>query len=374
MTLQLLEHEQNHLLALIRSRLTIDWDPEKSHPLLGGLSEATVTRLTMKWQTVAQAVSPSTRLTIASAEPTLGSTVIKVGKWAELAQTKAAFTQISSDYQRYFVQIFSGPHWFDPDSSDRHKQAYLLMEDLAGYVTLYEALCRANLYTVQAITEQLVMFLKQIYHSSTSGQQPRNLIEELYLCPIERMLAKLYRFRAYLLGFDEIATNIHGLLTCLRKRCLIDESFSPTIMHGDLHLRNIMLREIRPETGDIDFRLIDLNKFRPAGDLAYDLGELIVDIETRYATDCLPYSVLSLQETLVTAIDLDAQQRGDRSFAMRLALAKARSLLKLIELDVKQILGRLNISASRIQPKESSPLIQTDLDQVERYLMDALAD
>ncbi len=365
MTIHWPEQEYNHLLNQLRAWLTIDWQPDKSHPLLGGMSGAVVTRLTMKWETSAPTL---THQATRSATP-VGSTVVKVGALTALMQEKAAFAQIPVHYQRYFSRILSGPHRLEQE-----QMAYLLLEDLAGYRTLYDALCCADESVLSAITEQLVAFLQRFYQMPISAEREVEVaafIESLYLCPMVRSLQKLEQCRHYLLDFADNYTAIQAQLVRLRRGIVDLEQPPCTVMHGDLHLRNIMLCEVRAETGDIDFRLIDLDKFSDSGDLAYDIGKLLVDLEVGTAAGQLPSHTVQLSQTLEAAVHRAAPKRADRSFALRLSLAKAYSQLRVIELYVKQLFIAHNINGTTTS-KEPTLLLQLNLEQIQAYLQQAL--
>lgn len=324
-----------------------------------------VTRLTMKWET---SVPTFTEQATRSAPP-VGSTVVKVGALTALMQEKAAFAQIPINYQRYFSRILSGPHRLEEE-----QMAYLLLEDLAGYRTLYDTLCCADESALRAITEQLVAFLHHFYQMPISAVQEIEvgaLIESLYLCPMAHTLQKLQRCQPYLLDFADNYTAIQAQLARVKRGIVDLEQMPRTVMHGDLHLRNLMLCEVRAETGDIDFRLIDLDKFSDSGDLAYDIGKLLVDLEVSTAARQLPSHTQQLSQTLEAAVHQAAAKRADRSFALRLALAKARSQLRVIELYVKQLFITHNINGTTTS-KEPTLLLQLNLEQIQAYLQQAL--
>lgn len=373
MTLQLLAHEEERLLALLRAQLVIDWDRTRSHALPGGLSGAAITRLAFKWQN-----APSTNQIFGHVPPShpglspatagVNSTVVKAGELATLAKEAAAYAQLPEQYQHYFGRIVSGPHY-----TNQAANAYLLLEDLAGYKTLQEALSTGNQYDLAAIVEQFNAFLQRVYAMPTSAAEPVDVIDPIYLAPICRSLHKLERYRPYLLGFDRTRSSIERQLVSLHQHNPLLNDFPRTVMHGDLHLRNIMVREVRPETGDLDFRLIDLEKFQPVGDVAYDIGELSMALANFCDNHCLSDSVQWISHIIEAAMAQAVRQRGDRFFLVRLELAKARSLLKLMELDLKRIIPDALPAHPQEQSSRSTFFIQLDLAQVQAHLGRALA-
>ncbi|MBZ0286249.1 MAG: hypothetical protein K8I30_01440, partial [Anaerolineae bacterium] len=134
------------------------------------------------------------------------------------------------------------------------------------------------------------------------------------------------------------------------------EDFPLACMHGDLHTRNIMVRRLKrsenPERdNEIDFKLIDLEKFRRSGDAALDAGELLVDLELLRA----PRNVASDRDPLVSMMkSLDnlytgfAEEREDSTFPVRMELAQARALIRVAKGRTKQ--GEISLRESRKGP------------------------
>lgn len=365
MTLQLLEHEQHKILERIRSWLTLDLRPQHSHPISGGESGATLSRLSVKWQ---EQMAPSAD-NLPNMATTVGSAVIKVDTMSTLHRTQQAYQSIHPDYQHYVARVISGPH-----SLEEEEQGYLLLEDLAAYKTLHTILCDGDHRFLCALYDQFVAFLQRFYTMPTVkeplGESGIQLVDRLYFAPIQRSLAKLQRYRSYLIGFHDHVQAIQTHCAALRAHLATEAAPPRTVMHGDLHLRNVMLTEIRSELGDIDFRLIDLDRFdRHSGDSAYDLGELLTDIDIRTADGELPIDALGLHQRLRDAFCQAASHSADSSFQQRLALAQARSLLKLTELQVENLVTKLALPAG-LAPDQMPPvLIQTHLANAVTYLV-----
>src|SRR4029079_17153781 len=131
------------------------------------------------------------------------------------------------------------------------------------------------------------------------------------------------------------------------------EDFPLACMHGDLHTRNIMVRRLKrsenPERdNEIDFKLIDLEKFRRSGDAALDAGELLVDLEILRATRNNdpardPHAAL-IHAVEQTYADF-AAEREDKTFAIRMQLGQARSIIRIAKGRTKQ--GELSLKESR---------------------------
>lgn len=359
-------NERELLLQIVRSWLTIDWNHVNSTQLLGGMSGATIARLMVQWpQTV-----PAGNGAGAHMPPGLGSTILKLGKQAVLDQERRAYTQIPTGYQHYFAGSLMEPH----PIAVINEEAYglLLIEDLVGFGTLQKTLLEADPLFIQGLTEQLPFFLGRVYKIPTDQADRQPLLNSLYINPIRHSLHKLEQNRHLLLDFAEIAVAIQDQLNFIITRSERFLHFPRTVMHGDLNLHNIMLHEARPEMGDIDFRLIDLDKFRLVGDCAYDLGELLVDIEMLYADYVLPEVVLQVGWSLEKAFQQAATQHQDWSFPVRLSLAKARSLLKLNELAVQRVLA-VGKPITPNHPGQPSILLRTNLDKVYDFLTLAAA-
>jgi Phosphotransferase enzyme family len=365
--LLLSEHERDLLLQIVRSWLTIDWNHVHSTQLLGGMSGATIARLMVQWPQTALAGNGAS----AHFPPGFGSTILKLGRQVMLDQERRAYMQIPTGYQHYFAGSLMEPH----PIAVINEEAYglLLIEDLVGYGTLQEALRTAEPFFIVGLTEQLLVFIGRVYKIPTNHADHHPLLNSLYINPIRHSLHKLAQSQHALLDFAEVAAAIQEQLHFIITRGERFLHFPRTVMHGDLNLHNIMLREARPEMGDIDFRLIDLDKFKLVGDCAYDLGELLVDIERLHADHTLPDAVLQMGWTVEEAFQQMAKQNQDWSFHARLSLAKARSLLKLIELSVQRVLPVDKPITPNGLGQQQSILIRTNLDKVYDFLTLAAA-
>jgi hypothetical protein len=131
---------------------------------------------------------------------------------------------------------------------------------------------------------------------------------------------------------DELFAQIGELI----RRHKEIRDFPAAHMHGDLHMRNIMIRGIEesrqgvPGTG-LTFKLIDLEYLEKDGDAAFDAGQLLVDIELvsreerKYDSQ---EQLLRLRNTLDANYREFAAKRDDDTFGVRMELAKALSFCK----------------------------------------------
>lgn len=355
--LKLQHHERQQLLKIMQEWLTVDLSQEHSTQLFGGMSGTTVMRITPQLRMAAngnrhaiQGETDDYRL------PAFGSAIVKYGKWAPLAHEYGVYRQLPAPHRHAFAQIITAPLEVTAHNGERY--GYLLVEDLADYASLQEQLVKskAGLSSIQG--NQLVDFLQQIYQLPHHGEQAKNQIYKLYIAPMYHSLHRLKMYGDYLLNF---ATEYEALSTQLAMLSAHSNRFGPvptTVMHGDLNLSNVMMaaadRKLVSRSAT-RFRLIDLEKFTWGGDIAYDIGELVVDLEQLWSNQHLTPTILDLATLLEQRFTAQAETRGDRTFAARLVLAKARSLLKLIELWVRRLVPQLQHQAN---PKSTEPAQQ----------------
>lgn len=191
---------------------------------------------------------------------------------------------------------------------------------------------------------------------------------DLYLAPISRSLARL-RFVYQQAALPAVPTGaIEQQIAKLTNLHAVLEPIPPSFMHGDLNLGNIMVQGEPGDRRPLRFRLIDLDKFTRAGDLAIDIGELVVELEhspfasTPWPGRCKLSRPLEIHFTQVALANADVR------FPLRLALAKARSLLKLTELYARQIMAA---GLNQPYPPLAAEKIHAALRQVQIYLNQA---
>jgi hypothetical protein len=249
---------------------------------------------------------------------------------------------------------------------DDHYQC-LLLEDLVGYRPLHEIVDKLPSGDGQWV-EQLVTFLEQVYTMPVlPSASPR--LADLYVAPMLRSLARL-RFFCQGAGLGgEPGVKIDRLLTPLVSRCDGLEPIPPSVMHGDLNLGNIMVQGAPGAGRPFGFRLIDLDKFSRAGDLAIDIGELVVELKHRPFSSSPRLGRCQWSRAVEIHFSLIALAKGDVCFPIRIALAKARSLLKLTELYVRCSLAA---GANLLGASWVGDWVEAALWQVQSYLGQAV--
>jgi aminoglycoside phosphotransferase family enzyme len=115
-------------------------------------------------------------------------------------------------------------------------------------------------------------------------------------------------------------------------------------MHGDLHTRNIMVMRDKTRRREYVFKLIDLEKVRPEGDMAHDAGQLLADLDflTVNAQRPLGRSAVTLREYIREDYLRLAKERRDENFGLRLELAMARAYMRITKGRFKRTLRHLD--------------------------------
>ena len=262
--------------------------------------------------------------------------IVKYGPKEAIQAERESFKRLPDSIQSCFVRIPQDTY-IDPEEGT----SYVVMPDLHEHTTLYENV-RTIAQIQKALTRELPPFLLHMHHGSNwnPAPAPRGIIQDLYLLPMQIHVASIFKHlwdSAVLTDDAEKAgmTTLHIRLTelCadLTRHQFELEKFPRAYMHGDLHSRNIMIRQnMRRNNADqeLDFKLIDLEKFSPEGDAAMDLGELLVDIEIllvelRKRND-KHHPLAILGRTLTEAYAGFARDRHDDMFEVRVPLAQAR--------------------------------------------------
>jgi hypothetical protein len=151
----------------------------------------------------------------------------------------------------------------------------------------------------------------------------------------------------------ELKDGLHNLVNDASKL----DKFQPSIMHGDLHTQNIMVRmEAGGTSPRFNFILIDLNKLNRNGDIACDIGALIADIEYHKASSRLGRELR----------DGFGNREDDRYFLSRVNLSTAKSKLKIAELNCRQ-----TTSLSTIDPISKGRIINIFNNDIQPLLKSA---
>ena len=271
------------------------------------------------------------------------SLIVKYGLVSDIDKERSNYRTLPDNLQDYFVRIPEETH------IDEANQAFVIMEDLEDYETLYEAfpiLLRGQ----TTLAEQLADFLMEIHQLDHNDLKYayNTHIGELYILPMLDYVGRIFTHiqSNKLLPGDEghlsdiQAQTVHLLSQILQLQHQI-KRFPLTFMHGDLHSRNIMVqynRRARQSWGKVqfDFKLIDLESLRPDGDVAYDVGELLVDLRMIGDYDLIQGridrqmsdSLLAIREGLQQIYIEHAHTEGDESFETRLNLAQALAYIR----------------------------------------------
>jgi hypothetical protein len=174
------------------------------------------------------------------------------------------------------------------------------------------------------------------------------LLWQLYLLPMQEHVERIFNYIRDNSLLDKknkqpqanaIQRSLLDLIGNLVRYQQKLEEFPIAYAHGDLHTRNIMVRqlkrrrddEFREQDHELDFKLIDLEKVRRDGDAALDAGELLVDLEImlnslRGSSDKRP--IQALIDSLNANYNEFAQERRDPNFNTRVQLARARAIIR----------------------------------------------
>lgn len=315
--------------------------PEK---LTLGFSDASVVRVTP------QVWSPLSSIDDRPTSLLNQSLIVKYGPTVEISKEREHYEALPAAILDCFVRI---P---EPSYTDReHDLSYVIMQDLHNYQTLYEGLDIIK-ESPLLIADQLGSFLIRVHEGGTShiNSAPRSLFRELYLSRTMEHIDRVFNFLiahatpAQQQDIREVQHDIFIALGDIIRHQRHMEIFPQAYMHGDLHLRNIMVLSAdakrRSRRGqDLRFKLIDLEFTRRDGDAAFDIGQLAMDItmvaeEQRFAhlKDALLKMRDNLEHIYVQRFGLGQDGRDDTTFGVRVELAKARALLRIAKGKTKR--------------------------------------
>lgn len=331
-------YEIRSIKRALRSWIQIDL-LEQVEPLRLGFSDANVVRVRPYiW-------SP---LTAPDEEPeslVRHSLIIKYGPAELIESERRHYENVPAAIRDYFVRI--------PESSYTDSEtglAFVIMQDLRDYKTLYEsqeAICR----NINQVGDMLGNFLERMHDggSSQSRLVPRSLMREIYLSRMIEHIDRVFDFIwEHRLFEDRAAVSDiqHALFEAIGRIVLRQrdfERFPAAYMHGDLHMRNIMIRgveNLRSMRGqEMVFKLIDLEFLRSDGDAAFDAGELLMDIELVSREERKggqDDELVRLSEIVGHTYQQFAERRRDSSFGVRVELARARTLLRIAKGKTKR--------------------------------------
>jgi hypothetical protein len=329
---------ENMRLAL-RNWLEVDLE-QAPRPLRLGMSDSNVVQVKPLVRNPMLPEDDSARLHI----PYASTLVVKFGPLDEINKERENYALLPATIRDSFVRV--------PQASyvdEERRRAYVIMSDLSHYQTVYEALSRIP-QIQDALARELGYFLLHMHRGD--ARPPRNatwgLLWQLYLLPMQEHVERIFSYirdnslldrKTKQPQANSIQRTLLDLIGSLVRYQLKLEEFPIAYAHGDLHTRNIMVRqlkrrrdeEFREQDHELDFKLIDLEKVRRDGDAALDAGELFVDLELmmnslRGSSDKRP--IQNLIDSLQFTYNEFAQERHDPNFNTRVQLARARAIIR----------------------------------------------
>ncbi len=347
--------EQHNILKALQEWVPLDIKGEPVKLTLG-LSRANVVRIEPRLR---NPLSPELTLQF------VDSLIVKYGPLAEIDKERRNYTLLPQAIRDCFVNI---PQ--DSYVDVKEGSAYVIMADLALYTTLFERFSTFHQIRDEVLDE-LGPFLMKMHHGG-EAQAPKDrqgLLWQVYLLPMQEYVGRSFSLlrEQPLLERDELTAafrlqdELNSLLGTLVQQQLTLGEFPTAYMHGDLHSRNIMLRQISPwETNGsgkrLDFKLIDLEKFESAGDAAVDVGQLLIDLEVerrKMNQGLFAHAALGqLMEQLADQYEQFGLERHDEMFPARVQLGKARALLRIAK-------GRTKVAEARLKETRKAPAIDT---------------
>lgn len=280
------------------------------------------------------------------------SLIIKYGPTEDVNKERENYERLPAATRDYFVRIPEATY-MDRDNGI----SYVIMQDLRDYKTLYE------IYDIVAqnareVADQLGNFLIRMHEGGSSQLHPaaRSTFRELYLGKFLEYVDRVFNFLVKHSPVDrrsdlrDAQDNMFEFIAEIIQHQRRLEVFPQAYMHGDLHLRNIMvtgLWDTRFGNGGsggnsnrgMIFKLIDLEFMRQDGDIAFDAGQLVVDLElaSREARALNHQRDLQkLRDNIERTYRQFAATREDGTFGVRLELAKARALMRIAKGKTKR--------------------------------------
>ena len=319
------------LSHVLKQFITVEFT--ETEELRYGLSGANVVRV----QPFIKSWNDKSKLKLAE------SLIVKFGAEDDIEAERTNSKKLPDAIQDSYVHIPRDTY------TDEKGTSYIVIRDLHDYRTLYESLRAAAPGQIQkALTRELPGFLLYTHHGAEHAAVPAapGIVQDLYLLPMQTGISTIFRcLRDHSVAIEdkrrEAANDLYLRLNALCADLLHHqvqlEKFPKAYMHGDLHSRNIMLRQNARGNNldhELNFKLIDLEKFTVNGDAAMDLGELLVDLELllldiRNRSDRHQHPLATLSRTLFDAYRDFARDRQDDLFEVRVPLAQARFSIRI---------------------------------------------
>lgn len=353
-----------NILQALRHWIQIDMERQPVAMTLG-LSGADVVRV---YPIIRSPLFEDERLTLSD------SLIVKYGPKEEIELERKHYTELPEAIRDCFVSI---PQ--DTYEDPKTQRSYVIMRDLFNYQTFYELRNRARIY--QGPDKELAQFLLRMHRGGTQQviPAPQGLLNDIYLLPMQEHISTIFNalisnnllVDGNMQHTEALRSELLGLIGRLVGRQSDLECFPRACMHGDLHTRNIMIREVA-QRDTLLIKLIDLEKFRRDGDAAMDIGQFMIDCEVAILGEAGKRSegqrrLERLLESLYQTYKSFASDRKDETFEARVELAKARALIRIAKAKTRRIELELK-NNNRSNAMEVANEMQAHLRQAVRHL------
>jgi hypothetical protein len=345
--------EKQYLQTVFKEWLRIEWDENEQEYLNGGLSGAKIVRIPPRLKIPSEEYDDGFK----SIEiPDIKSVIIKYGLKTDLEKERSNYASIPENYRSMVASIPASSHHrvVRGDALE-----YLVVEDLIGYKTIQEILPTCTPDYRKYLIQRLIEFLHAFYKIPPLTQSGSGICRGLYISPINKYLDVIHDFKERIVGLSENDKEALKSIVDITFDLQAIEGFEPTVMHGDLNIRNIMTRGKQSTTTEPRFRLIDINKFSRIGDAAYDIGELLVDLEQTSKHKDFAEIGKEANELIEIAFQKIMDERHDKTYGIRLSLAKARSLLKVTQLKASQ--GLTNFGKNPVSDQQAEKIYNDEI-------------
>jgi hypothetical protein len=273
--------DEETVKSILRHWVTID--VKAIDQLTGGISGAGVYRL----QTEIRIPTFSEN----AAKLTLPSIIVKTNTMEAFRAEFENYQKLPSNLRDRFARMEKSlePPIVNEAPGKREVIYYMIMEDLLDYRPLHDIICKEK--HDEAYLSKLVNDIwksLRIFHNYKEDVQEVHRSISLYIGAIQDALIRAIGTHNDLSHLVSSDVTVGGMKLCpindyWPKLLTLTDRFEPpfaTYVHGDLHSKNILIRDlIEGEKIGFDVKLIDIDKMRDDGDYLYDLGELISYIE-----------------------------------------------------------------------------------------------
>lgn len=340
--------ERRRLQRVVKEWLTIDWEDKDQERLGGGYSGAAVMRIKPKLRIPADTAGGFHEIAL----PNLDSAIIKFGRKADLDRERLNFQSIPPEFRNMFASIPSKAY---KEIVEDEVYEYLVIEDLMGFKTLQEVLPGCTPEFRERLTSRLAEFLSRLYTMPIIPLETTGMIRHLYVTPMFRSLETIHQLKQRISSLEHDDFHALEALQIFIGASQELDKFPPTVMHGDLNIRNVLVYGRQVPDAELRFRLIDMDKFSRSGDFAYDIGEIVVDNEYVCRSNRFSREMLSMSESISNTFAYYAQTRSDSGYLIRFDLAKARSLLKIA--DIRAKVGLRNVGKNPVGDRNAQQIM-----------------